>query len=257
MIPPTSKSGGKKPPLWGNAGAFKTDSFGVPKRTSFDRLSCLSRPPGMQGLQFFNLYADIRHTANRLPHWQQAGAVYFLTFRLCDSLPSHLLAQWESDRKIWLQIHSEPWTNEIEQEYHKRFSQTIEHCLDAGHGSCLLRRRNCAEIVAETLHYFENVRVTMISFVVMPNHVHALFVQNPEWPPERVMLSWKRFSAREINKIVQRSGPLWQRDYFDRLVRDEKHLGNCVRYIRRNPEKARLGPEHYILFESEVARRIC
>jgi REP element-mobilizing transposase RayT len=91
----------------------------------------------------------------------------------------------------------------------------------------------------------------------MPNHLHTLFVQNPEWPLESLLLSWKRFSAREINKIVQRSGPLWQRDYFDRLVRDEKHFANCVRYIRRNPEKARLTREHYILYESEIARRIC
>ena len=211
----------------------------------------------MQELHFFNPYADIRHTANRLPHWQQAGAVYFLTFRLYDSLPSHLLTQWECDRKIWLRTHPQPWTKEIERKYHERFSQDIEEWLDAGHGACLLRRRDCAEIVAKTLHYFEAVRVTMISFVVMPNHLHTLFVQNPEWPLERLLLSWKRFSAREINKLVQRSGPLWQRDYFDRLVRDEKHFANCVRYIRRNPEKARLTREHYILYQSEIARRIC
>jgi hypothetical protein len=82
---------------------------------------------------------------------------------LYDSLPSHLLAQWECDRKIWLRIHPQPWTKQIEREYHERFSQAIEEWLDAGHGACLLRRRDCAEIVAKTLHYFEDVRVTMIS----------------------------------------------------------------------------------------------
>jgi hypothetical protein len=71
------------------------------------------------------------------------------------------------------------------------------------------------------------------------------------------MRSWKGFTARQINKPLERSGSLWQRDYFDRLVRDEKHFANCIRYIRRNPEKARLGGGEYILYESETARAIC
>jgi REP element-mobilizing transposase RayT len=96
----------------------------------------------------------------------------------------------------------------------------------------------------------------MISFVVMPNHVHALFVQNPDWALEKVIQSWKGFSARQVNKRLTRSGHFWQRDYFDRLVRDEKHFANCVRYIRRNPEKARLGKDQFILWESEVAQAI-
>jgi hypothetical protein len=48
----------------------------------------------------------------------------------------------------------------------------------------------------------------------------------------------------------------WQRDYFDRLVRDEKHLANCIRYIRHNPDRARLGSRQYLLFESDLARSI-
>ena len=211
----------------------------------------------MNELRFFNPYAEIRHTENRLPHWQQEGAVYFITFRLADAVPLRLRDQWESERETWWKFHPEPWSAETEQEYHERFSGAIERWLDAGHGACLLRRRDCAEIVAETLRHFEGERVIMISSVVMPNHVHALFVQNLEWPLEELLKSWKRFTAREINKLLARSGPLWQRDYFDRLVRDEKHFANCVRYIRRNPEKANLGEDEFILWESETAREIC
>ena len=137
---------------------------------------------------------------------------------------------------------------EIEREYHQRFSGMIERWLDAGHGECLLQRCGCAKIVAEALHYFEGVRVAMISFVVMPNHVHALFVQNPEWILEKLIQSWKRFTASEINRCLERSGSLWQRDYSDRLVRDKNHFANCLRYIRRNAERERLGedPVHSI-----------
>jgi REP element-mobilizing transposase RayT len=210
----------------------------------------------MTDLRFFNPYAEIRHTENRLPHWQQEGAVYFVTFRLGDSIPSQVLNQWENERRAWLRVHPEPWSAEIECEYHRRFSGAIEQWLDAGHGACLLRKPGCAKVVAETLHHFEAERVAMISFVVMPNHVHALFVQNPGWPLEKLIRSWKGFTARQINKILGRSGNFWQRDYFDRLVRDEKHFANCVRYVRRNPDKARVANKEFVLWESDIARAI-
>ena len=207
----------------------------------------------MSELRFFNPYAEIRHTGSRLPHWQQQGAVYFVTFRLADSIPSRLRDRWQTEREAWLKVHPEPWAIETEREYHQRFSGAIERWLDAGHGSCLLRRRDCAQVVAETLRHFEGERVVMISLVIMPNHVHALFVQNPEWPLEKLTQSWKRFAARQINKLLERTGNFWQRDYFDRLVRDEKHFVNCVRYIRRNPEKASLSKYEFILWESGTA----
>jgi REP element-mobilizing transposase RayT len=177
-------------------------------------------------------------------------------FRLADSIPSRLRDQWENEREAWLKIHPEPWTDETEREYHQRFSGAIERWLDAGHGACLLRRRDCAQVVADTLRHFEGERVVMISLVIMPNHVHALFVQNPEWPLEKLIQSWKRFAARQINKLLDRSGNFWQRNYFDRLVRDEKHFANCVRYIRRNPEKASLGKDEFILWESQTALEV-
>ena len=210
----------------------------------------------MNDLRFFNPYADIRHTENRLPHWQQEGAVYFVTFRLADSIPSHVLGQWQDEREAWLRAHPEPWPPELELEYHKRFSGAMERWLDAGHGGCFLRRPECAQIIAETLRHFEGERVAMGSFVVMPNHVHALFVQNPMWPLEKLIRSWKGFTARQINKLLGRSGNFWQRDFFDRLVRDEKHFANCVRYIRRNPEKANLTQNELVLWENELAREI-
>jgi REP element-mobilizing transposase RayT len=207
-------------------------------------------------LRFFNPYADIRFTANRLPHWQQEGAIYFITFRLADAVPHRLRIQWESEREAWLRVHPEPWSTQTEREYHARFSSAIERWLDVGHGSCILRRPDCAEIVAEALHYFDDKRLALISFVVMPNHVHALFVQNVEWPLEKVLRSWKSFTSRKINSLLRRDGSLWQRDYFDRLVRDEKHFASCVRYVRRNPAKAHLHTGEYILDETELARSI-
>lgn len=58
--------------------------------------------------QFLNHYAPLRFTRNRLPHRQQTGITYFITFRLADSVPNDLIEQWRSDRAKWLKSHPEP-----------------------------------------------------------------------------------------------------------------------------------------------------
>lgn len=155
-----------------------------------------------------------------------------------------------------MQFHPAPWNSETEQEYHNRFSNAIERWLDAGYGSCVLRKIECARIVDSAIRHFDAERLALISSVVMPNHVHALFVLHPECSLEDLIRSWKTFTARSINQLIGRSGNLWKRSYFDRLVRDEQHFANCVRYIRRNPAKARLSEYEYILYESDLAKQI-
>jgi hypothetical protein len=59
---------------------------------------------------------------------------------------------------------------------------------------------------------------------------------------------------RRHHELLGRTGFLWQRDYFDRLVRNEPHLASCVRDIRRNPENARPREGEYALDESDIAR---
>ncbi len=214
----------------------------------------------MDTLRFFNPYEEIRFTENLLPHWQQRSGTYkerrLPSRRASVEEGSRLRTQWEDERKGWLQSHPEPWNTETEQEYHKRFTGAIERWLDAGYGSCVLRQNNCARIVDHALRYFDGQRLALISSVVMPNHVHALLVQNREHPLEELLHSWKSFTSRSINRLLGRSGTLWQRSYFDRLVRDEQHFRNCVRYIRRNPEKAHLVAGKYILYQSDLAKQI-
>lgn len=110
--------------------------------------------------------------------------------------------------------------------------------------------------MAAALQHFEGQRYTNLAWVVMPNHVHTLFVLHPAWTLEKMLHSWKRHAALNINASLGRSGALWQRDYFDRLVRDRAHFGNCVRYIRRNPVKAQLQAGEYHHFESDIARAV-
>jgi len=206
--------------------------------------------------KFFNPWREIERTHNHLPHWQQEGASYFVTWRLADSLPKELLERHYLEREKWLLAHPQPWDEAIEAEYHRRFSARMDAWLDEGHSSCMLREPAHAKIVAEALRHFDGIRIAMISWVVMPNHVHVLFTLNAEWKLEEMIHAWKRHSANEINRQRGETGPLWMKDYFDRLIRDPAHLNNCARYIRNNPTKARLRAGEYALYESPFAQNI-
>jgi len=70
------------------------------------------------------------------------------------------------------------------------------------------------------------------------------------------MQSWKSFTSRAINRHLNRIGPLWQKDYRDRMVRNARHFFNCARYIRTNPTVASLKQVEYLCYESESVRAL-
>ena len=51
----------------------------------------------------------------------------------------------------------------------------------------------------------------------------------------KVMHSFKRFTAREINKLLGREGPLWQSQYYDHAIRKDESLMDILRYCYENP----------------------
>ena len=155
-----------------------------------------------------------------------------------------------------MKLHPPPHTAEIEREYHERFSGQIDRWLDDGHGSCVLRDVGVRRLVEESLKHFEGERYWNFSWVIMPNHVHVLVASHPDWLLEKVLHTWKLRSARKINEALGQQGQFWQHDYFDRLIRDGGHFESVVRYIRRNPVKARLRADEFTLFESDFVREI-
>ena len=77
----------------------------------------------------------------------------------------------------------------------------------------------------------------------MPNHIHVLATLQDDYSLSSVVHSWKSYTAKRANKILGRNGAFWHVDYFDRFMRDEKHLATTLDYIHWNPVKAGLCPE--------------
>ena len=72
----------------------------------------------------------------------------------------------------------------------------------------------------------------------MPNHVHVVVSPYGSWTLSNILASWKKYTARRINAHLGREGLLWQKEYFDHIVRNDKELIRINTYIERNPERA-------------------
>ncbi len=181
----------------------------------------------------------IRFYRRHLPHWRQVGATYFVTFRLADSMPQSKLNQLSEEREIWLRAHPTPNEADWEQ-YHHGVMTKVEKWLDNGHGDCVLRKEKMAIQVENAMRFFDGERYSLFSYVVMPNHCHVILRPWDGHKLEDILQSWKSYTSLNINRMLARKGVLWQEEAFDRIIRDSEHLRKVVRYIEKNPTKARL-----------------
>ncbi|MBL7983508.1 MAG: transposase [Flavobacteriales bacterium] len=178
-----------------------------------------------------------------VPHIEGHLLMQHVCFRLADSLPAHVV------HEMWEELRGTP-PSLRNAEMEKR----VMAYLDAGHGSCVLRVPELANLVQGAFICFHGVRYTLHAWCVMPNHVDVLFQPKEGWTMSRIVAPWKSFTGRRISEWrklagLEPGGPrgsmsgatgVWQREYFDRYIRDSAHYANTVDYIHENPVKAGL-----------------
>jgi len=108
--------------------------------------------------------------------------------------------------------------------------------------------KECCQDLPRHYHLLE-----LDAFIVMPNHVHGIFLitgnphvgaglkpaptSKPYTLPE-IVRALKTFSARRINEIRKTPGiPVWQRNYYEPVIRNEIDLEETREYIQNNPLK--------------------
>lgn len=159
----------------------------------------------------YNRYARSRHRRSiRLKGWdyRSAGA-YFVT--ICTHEMEHVFAD-----PVYLDIAQRAWLA-IPTQRHGRF-------------------------------------VSLDEWVVMPNHVHGiLWLQEAPALPARdrqepagvqpnslgsIVGNFKSVVTRKINGLREtRGAPVWQRGFYDHIMRNEKELNAIRQYIRDNPAR--------------------
>src|SRR5206468_9870968 len=118
----------------------------------------------------------------------------------------------------------------------------LEHCLREGGlkplaGHCVARAPSPAIIHTPRIH--------LHAVVVMPDHVHLLLRplrDEDGWPFPLVdiLQCFKGATAHRINRLLGTSGPVWEEESFDHVLRSDESLKEKCEYIRQNPVRAGL-----------------
>ncbi len=197
-----------------------------------------------------NEMGTVNITRRRLPHWTCKEVIYWITFRLADSLPQEKLHVWQNERDLWLQRNPKPWDEAQFSEYNRLFGDRIEKWLDAGYGSCPLARPDVRATVRECLIRFEGERLRLHAAVIMPNHVHLLLEPLATNKLSALLRGIKGASARQANQLLGSTGTFWLDESFDHIIRNEHQYEHLVRYIEENPKQACLITHQYWLWNN-------
>lgn len=183
----------------------------------------------------FDDHAEVDIRKRDLPHWRQEGKLYFVTWRQADSIPAEQREELRRDREHFIRLYGDPARQELPVELRRRyfelFNARVQKWLDAGAGTCVLRKPEARRIMHEALLHFAGVRYQLGSFAIAGNHVHVLVAPLPGIALSGVLHSWKSYTATAINKALGRSGTLWKEESYDHLVRSEASLFRISEYI--------------------------
>ena len=92
-------------------------------------------------------------------------------------------------------------------------------------------------------HHYPLVEIE--PYCVMSNHIHGVVVLPPE-PPDtevrqplsEIVRAFKSFSAARINQIRNAKGrPVWQRNYYEHIIRSTAEWQKIADYIHANPQR--------------------
>lgn len=100
-------------------------------------------------------------------------------------------------------------------------------------------------IVVAALKHGDGEAFELLAYVVMDDHAHVLVKTTAALALEKLVHSWKSFTTHALQRQSGRVGRIWQYEYFDRIVRNEREMERFARYILENPWRRWPGTEGY------------
>ena len=101
------------------------------------------------------------------------------------------------------------------------------------------RRSAVPEVVIGCIRWLHEARrVRCHGYVVMADHVHMALAVGGGQDLSKVMSSFGKYTAREINRLLERQGRFWQPGFYDHRIRDERALIRHLRYMVENPKRS-------------------
>ena len=102
--------------------------------------------------------------------------------------------------------------------------------------------------VEKTINYVNdnNDNISLVKYVIMPNHIHLLIIIDNQSaggrgspPLQEIIKRIKTYTTKKYNSV------LWQRSFYDHIIRDEDDLYYHLQYIDENPKKWLMGKDKY------------
>jgi putative transposase len=127
--------------------------------------------------------------------------------------------------------------------YHLAYDKIL-HCSNSSTINLISEiNRN---IIKNALQFWEGNRIENHAFCIMRNHIHWILtvkkmdIENNPVYLEEILHSVKLYTAKQINKVENQSGQLWEHESFDTTLRNMEHFYNAMNYTLQNPVSARL-----------------
>jgi REP element-mobilizing transposase RayT len=213
-----------------------------------------------------------------LPHYQPSDATFFVTFRLAGSLPVSIVERLRQEREVFeRRLAGMTDQRQKREDYHahqQAYFERFDSVLDGDEtGPHWLQQSEIAQLVFDAMKYRDGKEYDLLTCCIMPNYLHMLLnlvgldsistekgvqvsraearpteiiqVGRAEARPTEAALTsilrlLKGATARECNKVLGRTGPSWQHESYDRVVRDGIELERLLWYLLFNPVKAGL-----------------
>jgi len=193
-----------------------------------------------------------------LPHWLPDGQMFFITFRLANSLPVEVVQELQNQREMEKQdvrakfsgIQQQNELYKLDKKHFGRFDEWLNRCVEES--PRWLADERVAEIVADEIQRPSGERYMLITYCIMSNHCH-LVVDTGEsafkpahegvtapYPLTDTLKLLKGRTARYCNQVLGRNGKFWHPESYDHVVRDQKEYDRIVWYVINNPVKAGL-----------------
>jgi len=194
----------------------------------------------------------------KLPHWHPEGQMFFITFRLANSLPAQIIQELKEEReherqKICVQFSGIQQMDELyklDKKYFSHFDTWLDRCIEES--PRWLGQEAVARIVADEIHALDRERYHLIAYSIMSNHTH-LVIDTAEYnvkpthasvtapyPLTDTLKRLKGRTARYSNLALGRNGSFWHHESYDHVIRDQEEYDRIVWYTLNNPVKAGL-----------------
>jgi REP element-mobilizing transposase RayT len=198
-----------------------------------------------------------------LPHYQPHSGWFLSDIRLAGSLPKeafeHIQQEFDDyKRALAATPPSATKTSDYRERKFKYFCDVDNLLHNSTGGPTWLSQNNVAQIVADSIHFYDKTKYDLSAFCIMPNHVHIVFalgaarieassdmeaLDEIPFPLTQIMGSIKKFTARIANKLLHREGQFWQHESYDHLIRSSEELERILWYVLNNPVTAGLTKE--------------